>query len=159
MSSFYIRPAPAQFWVENLKGLLVLFPSFLMTTYLFVIESDYMVYLSLLTFSLLSYVSYRWFELKAHTWIICQEEIIQKVGLLSVTTDHIEMYRIIDYQEQQSLLQRLLGVKTIILVSTDKTTPELCLKGLPNQSNLLEVIRGRVELCKTNKRIYEITNH
>ncbi len=152
-----IRPSHRQFWVDNLS---ILFVGLILLGGLCCFSNPTIVLsLSATLFSLILYSFYRWVYLRSHEWIIKQEEIIQRVGWLSSTTDHIEMYRIIDYQETQSLLQRFFSVKTIVFISTDRLNNILYIKGVQSNSSLLQTVRGRVELCKTNKRIYEIANH
>ena len=41
----------------------------------------------------------------------------------------------------------------------DRTTPKLDLTGLPKRTDIVELIRERVEFNKQRKEIYEITNH
>ena len=71
----------------------------------------------------------------------------------------MELYRIVDFQEHQSLLQQLYGLKTVRVLSMDRNTPRLDLTGIRRKDDLVAVIRERVELNKRKKGIYEITNH
>lgn len=71
----------------------------------------------------------------------------------------MELYRIVDFQEHQSLLQQLCGLKTVVILSMDRNTPRLDLVGIWRSEDIVAVIRKRVEINKRNKGIYEITNH
>lgn len=42
------------------------------------------------------------------------------------TTHYIELYRVVDYEQQQNLLQLLFGIKTVFVLSRDRTNG--CLK-------------------------------
>lgn len=75
------------------------------------------------------------------------------------STGYIELYRVVDFQEHQTLLQQIFGLKTVTVLSMDRTTPWLALIGLPKQTAIVELIRERVEFNKKRKGIYEITNH
>ena len=66
---------------------------------------------------------------------------------------------LLDFHEQQSLLQQIFGLKTVTVLSMDRTTPKLELTGLPKRINIVDIIRERVEFNKQRKGIYEITNH
>lgn len=159
VSDLIIRPDIGQFWAESFLPIVLGMLFIILTSYLCLMGSEYMIYSSAGTLLLWFYIFYLWLFLRAHIWIVRTEEIIQRVGVFSLVVDHLEMYRIVDYQEQQSFLQRLFGVKTIVLISTDRLNSALIIKGLPSSSPLMNLIRSRVEVCKTNKRIYEIANH
>lgn len=158
MASIRIRPSSKQFWAEHTIVVCIMLALLLMSIYCFIWQPFFAVIPTALLFSLLLYILYLWLYFRSQVWIIRQEEIVQQVGIISMVTDYIEMYRIVDYQERQGFLQRLLGIKTIILISTDRLNSTLLLKGIPINSSLTSIIRKRVEICKTNNRIYEITN-
>lgn len=69
------------------------------------------------------------------------------------------MYRITDFRESQSLLQRIMGVKTVTVYSTDRSDDVTDITGVPADVNLIGIIRENVEKCRKEKRIYEIANH
>ena len=71
----------------------------------------------------------------------------------------MELYRVVDFQEHQSLMQQLCGLKTVCIFSTDRNTPRLDLTGMRGKNDIVPLIRGRVEYNKRKKGIYEITNH
>ena len=73
-------------------------------------------------------------------------------------SDYVEMYRITDYREHQSFLQRLLGVKTITIYSTDQSDGVTEIVGVSADLDLVGMIRDFVENSKKEKCIYEITN-
>ena len=73
--------------------------------------------------------------------------------------DYMELYRVVDFQEHQSLMQQLCGLKTVRIFSTDRNTPRLDLTGMRRKNDIVPLIRGRVEYNKRKKGIYEITNH
>ncbi len=153
-----IQPSLRQYWCENLGFIFVFFFAIGISSYLFFLESPYALYSSIFECSIFLSLAYKYFTLKSFFWTITDEVIYQRHGLTYVTTDQLELYRIIDYQEVQTPLQQILKIKSIILVSTDKTTPHLLIKGVPVHFPLMSLIRDRVEMCKSNKRIYEVTN-
>jgi len=71
----------------------------------------------------------------------------------------MELYRIVDFQEHQSLLQQICGLKTVRILSMDRNTPRLDLIGVRCGNGIVAIIRERVEINKRKKGIYEITNH
>ena len=99
-----------------------------------------------------------WFVMLSYSWTITKEQIVYKRGLLQKKTDFIELYRVIDFSESQSLLQQIFQTKTIIIASGDKSHPQLKIFGVRFSNNLIRIIRERVEVNKRDKRIYEFTN-
>jgi hypothetical protein len=76
----------------------------------------------------------------------------------ALSKNYIELYRINDYIEEQTFVERIFGVKRIILLSSDKTNPQLTIRGIDDSNNISEIIRERVEFNKQKKNIYEISN-
>lgn len=154
-----IRPEFAQFWVENRFLYLCVLGLSLICVRAYFLGSSYTFHCAALLFALLVYALYRWLVLRAHVWQIYPEQIIQRTGLFTLVTNQVEMYRVIDYQEKQSFLQRFFGVKTLILKTRDRTCRELKISGIPSNYHLMEYIRTQVEQCKKKNRIYEVTNN
>ena len=92
-------------------------------------------------------------------WLVQEETLCRIKGIFSKQTDYIEMYRITDYKENQSFLQRIMGVKTVTVYSTDRSDEVTDIPGVPADMNLIGIIRDNVEKCRKEKRIYEIANH
>lgn len=101
----------------------------------------------------------RYIVLTSVVWIINDSTICRIKGVFTKRTDYLELYRVIDYKESQSLLQKLFGIKTVTIISTDKTDNVMDIHGVSDTLPLVDIIRERVENCKKEKRIYEITNH
>jgi hypothetical protein len=87
------------------------------------------------------------------------EQLVCEQGVFVRKVDYMELYRIVDFQEHQSLMQQLCGLKTVRIFSTDRNTPRLDLTGMRRKDDIVPFIRGRVEYNKRKKGIYEITNH
>lgn len=91
-------------------------------------------------------------------YVLTGEQLIILHGVLSHSTDYIELYRVIDYQQQQSLPQQLFGLKNITIYSGDRNTPQLKMIGIKAHVDIVGEIRKRVEFNKKRKGVYEITN-
>ena len=103
-------------------------------------------------------LAYRFVCLKRMVYRITGEQLIYEHGVITRSSDYVELYRVVDFAERSSLLQQLCGLKTVSVYSGDRTTPRLDIIGMGINDNLVPVIRGRVELNKRRKGIYEITN-
>lgn len=108
---------------------------------------------------LLAALAYRFIYLRRMLYRIGHELLVSEHGLLRRNVDYMELYRIVDFREHQSLLQQLCGLKTVSIVSMDRSTPRLDIIGVRCCDNIVPLIRERVEYNKKRKGIYEITNH
>lgn len=102
---------------------------------------------------------YRFIYLRRMRYRIGMEQLVSEQGIVRRKVDYMELYRIVDFQEHQSLLQQLCGLKTVSIFSMDRNTPRLDLVGIRRSDDIVAIIRERVEYNKRKKGIYEITNH
>ena len=109
--------------------------------------------------SLLLALLYRFACLRRIRYRIDAEQLVCEHGLLRHKVDYMELYRIVDFEEYQNLLQQLCGLKTVRILSTDRNMPRLDLTGMRRGDDIVPLIRERVEQNKREKGIYEITNH
>ena len=90
--------------------------------------------------------------------VMLHQQILYQHGIITYTTDYLELYRVFDYQQARSPMQQLVGLKTIYIMVADRNTPVLEMIGIENKNNIITVIRDRVEYNKAIKRVYEIGN-
>lgn len=107
----------------------------------------------------LALLTYRFIYLRRMLFRIGSELLVSEHGILRRKTDYMELYRIVDFREHQSLMQQLCGLKTVSIISMDRSTPRLDIIGVRRSSDIVPIIRERVEYNKQRKGIYEITNH
>ena len=140
-------------------GLLVLAGLLGMALYPFMPKWPYIswAYLALYALLLITLAT-RYAVLRAFSWEISDVKICRRHGILTRQTDYIELYRVVDYRESQTFLQRLFGVKTVVIISTDKSDAAMLIKGVPAKSDIVGFTRKLVEQIKKDKRVYEITN-
>lgn len=91
-------------------------------------------------------------------YVITREQIILMHGVLSHSTDYVELYRVVDYAQHRSLPQQLFNLKTVSIYSGDRNNSVVNIIGIKNDLDIIAEIRTRVEFNKHNKGIYEITN-
>ncbi|MBC8351044.1 MAG: PH domain-containing protein [Planctomycetes bacterium] len=68
------------------------------------------------------------------------QRFIHKTGIFKRVTDRIEVIDIDDVTFEQGIVQRMLGVGTIRLSSSDRTHPELVLSGIDGVQNIADTI-------------------
>ena len=154
----YIKPDYRQFFVEH-TGLTLVFAMLLIAIpFSSILDNGYIqICLSALSLLLAIVGIVRYITLTAIMWIISDNKLCRIRGVFSRHTDYLELYRVVDYSESQSFLQKLWKVKTVSIISTDKTDSTM-MYGVNARHDIVQLIRNRVENCKKEKRIYEITN-
>lgn len=107
---------------------------------------------------LVFYLFYRYVYITRMVYVITEEQLKYEYGVFTCQRGFIELYRVVDYSEHRSLIQMLLGLKTVTLYSGDRTTSRLDLMGIKNDEDLISEIRARVEFNKRRRNIHEFTN-
>jgi uncharacterized membrane protein YdbT with pleckstrin-like domain len=91
-------------------------------------------------------------------FIVTDEQLIIEHGVLSRSSDYIELYRVVDFGERRDIMEQLFGLKTVSIYSGDRTTPRLDIYGIRENTDVVGIIRERVNYNKTIRHIYEFTN-
>ena len=86
-------------------------------------------------------------------YALSEDRLFLSVGFLNVKDDEILLYRIRDISSSRSLWQRLFGVGTVSVVSSDKTMPTLVLKNIKRPLVVKELIHDQVEEMKIRRRM------
>ena len=84
---------------------------------------------------------------------LSEDRIFCEKGLLNLHEEEVLLYRVRDIDTRRSLFQRIFGVGTIIVMSTDKTSPNLVLKNVKDPVMVRELIHNQVEEMKMKRRI------
>jgi len=66
-------------------------------------------------------------------------------GVLSKRIDTLQLWRVRDVMFEQSLTERLLGMGRIRIITHDRSSPDVVLKGLPDARALFEKLKLAVE--------------
>jgi len=74
-------------------------------------------------------------------------------GFLSIKDDEILLYRVRDIDTTRTLWQRLFGVGTVTVISSDKTMPALLLKNIKDPVGVKELVHRQVEEMKLKRRV------
>ena len=150
-----LRPSIGQFFINELPLLLLCVAMLLIGGLPGCAYSTLLLVLSLL-FSLC--LLYRFIYLRSIRYHIGSEQLICEHGVFQRSVNYMELYRVVDFAEHQTLIQQLCGLKSVTVLSMDRTTPKLEMTGISNSYDVVSVIRTRVETNKRRKGVYEITN-
>jgi hypothetical protein len=103
----------------------------------------------------LAFVAWTWIEVSSTIFELTTERIRVTRGILSRKTDDLELYRIKDHVLLRPLWLRLLGLATIELESSDRTTPKLQIPAIRQAESVRETIRQCVELRRQQRGVRE----
>ncbi len=93
-------------------------------------------------------------------YMLSEDRLFLSKGFLNVQDDEILLYRVRDISTSRNLLQRMLGVGTVTVMSTDKTCPNLVMKNIKDPVAVKEMLHKHVEEMKLRRqvRVSELTN-
>ena len=82
-----------------------------------------------------------------------EDRFFLETGFFNIRTEEVLLYRVRDISLERKLGQRLFGVGSIRLVSSDKTMPEIIIKNIKHPVDVKELIHKQVEEMKTKRRM------
>ena len=86
-------------------------------------------------------------------YALSEDRLFVSVGFLNIKDDEILLYRVRDIDTQRSLWQRIFGVGTVTVVSSDKTMPNLVMKNVKDPVFVKEMLHKQVEEMKIRRRV------
>ena len=86
-------------------------------------------------------------------YALSEDRLFLSVGCLSIQDDEVLLYRVRDIDTSRSLWQRIFGVGTVTVMSSDKTMPNLVLKNVKDPVFVKELIHKQVEEAKIRRRV------
>jgi len=106
-------------------------------------------------------IKYLWKDRKRHLGLplsftkyrLSEDRLFCEVGFLNIKSDEILLYRVRDLQLTITLGQRIFGVGTVSVISSDKSVPRLELKNVKRPRQVKELIHQNVEEAKDKRRM------
>ena len=86
-------------------------------------------------------------------YAMSEDRIFMSLGFFSVKDEEVLLYRVRDISVVRTLWQRMFGVGSITISSSDKTTPTIVLKNVKNPVEVKELIHENVEELKVKRRV------
>ena len=86
-------------------------------------------------------------------YCLSEDRLFISEGFLTIRDDEVLLYRVRDIDTRRSLWQRLFGVGTVTVLSSDKTMPTLVLKNIKDPMMVKELIHKQVEEMKIQRRV------
>lgn len=91
-------------------------------------------------------ISFTWYRLS-------DDRLFIDTGFFSKQQDEVRLYRILDISLRRSLWQRICGIGTISINSSDKTLGNFQLVDIKNSTEVKEMLSEAVEAQRTSKRV------
>ena len=84
---------------------------------------------------------------------LSEDRLFRETGLLNLNEEEVLLYRVRDVSLSRSLWQRIFGVGTITVHSSDKTSPTLEVINVKDSKSIKELIFINVEKAKEERRM------
>lgn len=84
---------------------------------------------------------------------VCEDRIFLNTGFFNTREDEVLLYRVRDLRLTRTLGQRIFGVGTICVISTDKSIPHLNMTNVKNPKAVKELLFAKVEESKKARRM------
>ena len=97
-----------------------------------------------------------WIATSTERDTLTSERIRITTGLLSKTTQELELYRVRDYKVVEPFWLRLVGVGHVVLTSSDRTTPQTTLRAVPQVAALKDQIRTHTERMRQRRGVRDL---
>ena len=106
-------------------------------------------------------IEYLWQDRKRHLglplsftrYALSEDRLFLSQGFLNIKDDEVLLYRVRDIDSSRTLWQRIFGVGTINILSSDKSMPNLVLKNIKHPLEVKELIHQQVEKVKIERRV------
>jgi len=86
-------------------------------------------------------------------YAMSEDRLFISVGLLNIKDDEILLYRVRDLDTSRTLWQRIFGVGTVTVMSSDKTMPVMVLRNIKDPVGVKEMLHAQVEEMKIRRRV------
>ena len=96
---------------------------------------------------------WKWLETRNTVYTLSDQRLKFTRGVLTKTTEDLELYRVRDTKFEQGLFERMVGLGRIQLFTTDETSPSIVLPFVSDAEGVREKIRGLVEARRDAKRV------
>jgi uncharacterized membrane protein YdbT with pleckstrin-like domain len=82
-----------------------------------------------------------------------EEELAIKTGFLNINKDEVKLYRILDISERRTLGQRIFGIGTLHICSSDKSLGEFDIRNIKQVDAVKQLLSQNVEKQRELKRV------
>lgn len=87
-------------------------------------------------------------------YAISEDRLFQQTGILNLRFEEVLLYRVRDITLTCSFGERMFGVGTITVISSDKSRPKLVIESVKDPAAVKELLHQQVEAMKISRRIH-----
>ncbi len=87
-------------------------------------------------------------------YAMTEDRLFLYVGFLNIKDEYVFLYRIRDINTSRTLWQRIFGVGTVSIVSSDKSMPNFVMKNIKHPIEVKELLHQQVEAMKIRRRMH-----
>ncbi|MFZ4576052.1 MAG: PH domain-containing protein [Phycisphaerales bacterium] len=113
-------------------------------------------YLSCLLVLPIPYVIYLHMRTKSTRYSLTNQRLRLKTGLIARDFEDIELYRVLDSAVDQSAIDRMLGIGTVVINSSDERQPIVRLERINSPRDVREQLRQLSEARRRWRKVQEI---
>ncbi len=84
---------------------------------------------------------------------LTKEKLLIVTGFFNIKEEEIKLYRVIDLELTKTFGQRIFGMGTVVVKSSDKTLPQAILKNIKHPNYVKDLISELVEKERMAKRV------
>ena len=93
---------------------------------------------------------------RSMSWKITSRRIETENGWLSRSLDTLELWKVQDVEFRQTVLQRMLGVATLIVKAHDQQEPALYILGLPGSRDVYDRVMTAVMAARQQRGVLNL---
>ena len=86
-------------------------------------------------------------------YAISEDRLFQSTGFLSIQDEEVLLYRVRDISMSRTFGQRMFGVGTVTVASSDQSQPTLRLVNIKDPASVKELLHNQVEENKIRRRV------
>ncbi len=95
----------------------------------------------------------RWVQTRCERYVLTNQRLLISRGLLSRSTEEVELYRVKDYSLVEPLAYRIFGLGNIRITTTDDSNAVVLIRAIRHAAGFRDLLRTHVELRRTAKRV------
>jgi uncharacterized membrane protein YdbT with pleckstrin-like domain len=84
-----------------------------------------------------------WIRLRSTMYRVTNQRVVVEQGVFAKAVDEIDLRYVDDSAFTQTLVDRILGIGSVTLISSDKTSPRYLLRSIKDPRGVREIIRAK----------------
>jgi uncharacterized membrane protein YdbT with pleckstrin-like domain len=102
------------------------------------------------------YAIWKFLEVRCHTYELTTQRLRTRRGVFNKQTEELELYRIKDITLVEQFWMRMFSLGNLLLITSDRTTPELLIEAIHEPAKVRDQLRALVENMRDTKRVREV---